>query len=492
MIRILGYLHTNLKVRSTVVIFCILFGFAACSNESIQTPIPVETEASPLDLTQESQQLDNSASTPGIQPLYHSLPMEIEPEDLKGVNLRFWHPWTQEVAVVIDSLVDQFNAENPYDIMVNTNPQGDRLYQNVIEGLRTGIFPDIAVGRNFQIQAWDDHREIVVDLNTYVFNPEWGLSTAEISDFYTPRWNQDIVKGKRLGIPAQTSAAVLFYNQSWARELGFEMPPTTTDEFKDQACAAAAHSVTSALSGDSAETGIGGWIISTDPATIMAWIMAFEGDGIDNNGDGYAFDTTEAEDAFAFIKGMFRSGCAWIPESRYSNNEFATRKGLFYSSDISAIPFQLSAFESYSSDDDWIPIAYPGKMGIPVINLYGTSFAILESTPEVQLASWLFIKWMTQPENQVPFIEASGYFPTRSSTMNLMEDYSQNNPQWTTVQDLLLYSEVEPNLGSWEIARWAIGDAAIELISPDFPSDHIPLLLKDLDALLDEIQNLNR
>jgi ABC-type glycerol-3-phosphate transport system substrate-binding protein len=220
--------------------------------------------------------------------------------------------------------------------------------------------------------------------------------------------------------------------------------------------------------------------------------MAFQSDVVHQSGEGYHFDTPEAEDAFAFIKGLFRSGCAWVPENPYANDDFAARKGLFYSSDITGIPFQLSANEASDGEDEWIPIPYPGEAGKPVINLYGSAYTILESTPEKQLAAWLFIKWMTQPENQVVFVKTSGYLPTRKSTMNLLDVFTRSNPQWSAAQDLIPYSEVEPSFGSWMVARWAIRDAAAELIRPDFPSDHIPLLLKDLNALLAEIHDQYR
>jgi ABC-type glycerol-3-phosphate transport system substrate-binding protein len=142
--------------------------------------------------------------------------------------------------------------------------------------------------------------------------------------------------------------------------------------------------------------------------------------------------------------------------------------------------------------DEWIAIPYPGVTTSPVINLYGPAFAILKSTPEKQLAAWLFIKWMTQPENQVPFIKASGYLPTRASTMDLMDGYARINPQWAAAQNLISHSRAEPRFGSWGVARWVISDAVLELIKPDFQSEHIPLLLKDLDAILAEIHIQNR
>jgi multiple sugar transport system substrate-binding protein len=481
-----------LKVRTIYFVIVILLGLSACSTGSVLTLTPVETGLESPGRIQESAEPERVKPTLGVQASFTPAPLEIDIRDLQAVDLQFWHLWTQEMESAIQSLVDQFNAENTYEIVVNASSHGDNLSQNLLEGIRTGTFPDIAVGRNFQIQTWDNYRDIIVDLNTYVYNPDWGLSPADIADFYTSRWDQEMFKGKRLGLPAQTSAVVLFYNQSWAQELGFNKPPVTPAEFKDQACSAAANSISTALSSESDTNGIGGWIASTDPAAVMAWMMAFQSDVVHQSGEGYRFDTPEAEDAFAFIKGLFRSGCAWIPGTPYANDEFAARKGLFYSSDITGIPFQLTAFEASDSEDEWIPIPYPGEAGEPVINHYGSAYTILESTPEKQLAAWLFIKWMTQPENQAVIVKTSGHLPTRVSAMNLLDEFARSHPQWSAAQDLLPYSKVEPSFASWMVARWAVSDAVTELVHPDFPSDHIPLLLEDLDALLAEIHDQYR
>jgi multiple sugar transport system substrate-binding protein len=36
------------------------------------------------------------------------------------------------------------------------------------------------------------------------------------------------------------------------------------------------------------------------------------------------------------------------------------------------------------------------------MNLYGASVAIPKTTPEQELAAWLFTKWMTEPEQPGP------------------------------------------------------------------------------------------
>jgi ABC-type glycerol-3-phosphate transport system substrate-binding protein len=484
--------HPNFRERFVFFFVLTLAFLTACSTGISQTVLTDETDDETTEMTQVSVLPGKATSTADPQPAITSVPLGIETDDLQGVAVQFWHPWTQEAAIVIESLVDQFNTVNPHGIVVTARGESGNLYQNVQEGIRTGKVPDVAVGLNYQIQSWDNNGNFISDLDVYVRDPVWGLTEAEIADFSHPRWDQDMFKGKRLGLPAQTSAAVLFYNRSWAQELGFDSPPNTPTEFKEQACAAAAVSINTALSVDGASSGIGGWIASTDPGSLMGWVLGFEENGVNESGDGYAFDTPGVGEAFAFIKSLFKSGCAWVPENRFPVEEFASRKGLFSSSDILSIPYQRSAFEVKGSVDEWVPIPYPGVDGKPAINLYGPTFAILKTTPEQQLATWLFIKWMTQPENQVLLSKATGYLPTRATAFDLMDDYARVRPQWEAAWNLTAYSRVEPGFGSWVVARWALSDAAAELISSEFSSERINPLLKELDALLAEIHIQSR
>lgn len=471
--------------KQLILLVLILMGLTSCAPNGVLTSEPVTPDASTSDSTQTPSFTETPTFQVTAEPTQNATSLGIDPDDLQGVTIQFWHPWTQDVAAAADLLVDQFNADNTYGIMVVAASHDSDLYQDVRAGINSGRMPNVTLGLSHQIQSWTHFRDIVLDLSPYVGDRIWGLSETEISDFHPEIWGQDVFNEVRLGLPVYRSATVLFYNRSWARELGFRAPPVSPDEFKEQACAAAA---ASAVNTENA----GGWIASIDPSTIMSWVLAFGGDGVNAAGDGYAFNTPEVLAAFEFIKGLFKSGCAWYPEDRYPNDKFATRKGLFLSSSISGIPYQEIAFESNEYLDEWVPIPYPSETSSPVIDLYGPAYAILESTPEEQLAAWLFIKWMTLPENQALIIEASGYFPSRISVTGLLSGYAGEHPQWAAALDLIPFSLVEPGFGSWGIGRWTLQDASAELILPGFTSQEIPLLLEELAAILAEIHAQNQ
>ena len=274
--------------------------------------------------------------------------------------------------------------------MVTAFSQGSDLYKNVRNAIGSPSSPDIVAGYNNQLQSWDNNGGSIIDLDEYVYDPNWGLDPTIETDFYPTIWEQDVTASKRLGLPFFRSTVVIFYNQSWAQELGFNSPPETPDELKEQACAAAA------ANNDST----GGWIATTDISTNMSWLFAFNGNLLHPSQERYQATTPENQAAFNFLHDLLDSGCAWTPGAYYPNQEFATRKGLFYPSSIAEIPYQINAFEEANNFDQWIVLPFPGSTKDPVINLYGSALAIFESSTEEQLASWLFIEWLLEPQNQ--------------------------------------------------------------------------------------------
>ena len=411
-------------------------------------------------------------------------PGGVTAEDLDGVEIEFWHVYDDEPGDALIALVDEFNATNEYGITVLQYDQGGHTdnVNNMNAAINTGDLPDIATGYINDFMTYDSAAGIIVDLMPYVNDPNFGMTAEEVADFYPGFWETDLAGGKRFGIPAQRSGGFLFWNKTWAEELGFTGPPTTPDEFRDQTCTASEANNTD---DDPDNDGTGGWFLHTNASTISSWIWAFGGE-LEPTADGYDFTTPEVEAAMTFLYNLYADECIWSPESRYPNAEFATRLGLFYTSSIAGVPYQISAFEDAANPDEWFPVPYPGVDGTPVINVYGPSFAVVAATPEEQLASWLFIKFWTTPENQQAWVEASTYYPTRASTVPLLAEFSADNPLWGDTLQYLAYGMVEPRLESWSAVRGAIEETIPLMFVEDFDPAMIPDLLVELDALADE------
>jgi multiple sugar transport system substrate-binding protein/sn-glycerol 3-phosphate transport system substrate-binding protein len=292
----------------------------------------------------------------------------------------------------------------------------------------------------------------LVDLNTFVNDPTWGFTEEEIADFYPAFWEQSVhpaFDNQRLGFPPNRSEEMLYYNQTWLEELGYDGPPTTPEEFAEIACAAAE------AKGD----GTGGYVLRDDASAVAAWTYAFGGDILNEEGTGYVLNGPATVEALTFLKQLYDDGCAYFFTEGYPESQLGARNAIFTQGSSSGIPFYEEAFATAATEagrepDVWGVTAIPHTTPDPVQNIYGGDVMIPFTTPEQELAAWIFVKWFTSPEIQAQWVAASGYFPTRSSTP--VDDYvatAVGGTQWKQALDLLPYGTYEPQLISYGPVR---------------------------------------
>ncbi len=220
----------------------------------------------------------------------------------------------------------EFNKTNEWGIAVRTTSQNNyaELYSNVTAALPGDQAPDVVVALPGYAVGWDA-TGAVLDLSSYVSDPSYGFGEPEVNDFPKVFWTQDVVEGKRLGVPAERGATFLLYDASWAKELGLAGAPQTSSAFRQQACRA--HQ-SMALDDDKTNDGQGGWLVSTDATTLLSWMMAFGGGPLE--GEGYHFLTPANLAALTFVKQLYDEGCAWtLPSTGDAPAAFAARKAVF-------------------------------------------------------------------------------------------------------------------------------------------------------------------
>ena len=172
------------------------------------------------------------------------------------------------------------------------------------------------------------------------------------------------------------------------------------DEFRQQACAANASFLKDA---DPKNDGYGGWIVDTDWQTTYSWLLAFGGGVADGSSYGLRTDPNLA--ALQFIKGLFDSHCAWLSTEPTPFDSFARRSALFISGDLAELPTEMESMKSLKNSDEWTVLPFPGPQASGLV-AYGPSYTVLKSTPEKQLAAWLFARWLLSPESQAQWVEA--------------------------------------------------------------------------------------
>lgn len=404
----------------------------------------------------------------------------VDPASLRGTSLQVWHAFAGESAGIFADQVALFNAVNEWGITVVPSGYGDylTLFEAMQAAIEAGETPQMVAALPEQALTWDASG-LVAELTPYIGDQAYGLNSGAEADFASIFWTRDEA-GARLGAPAQRSARFLFYNKTWAHELGFTAPPQTPDEFRQQACAANASFKADT---DIQNDGYGGWVVDTHWQTVYSWLLAFGG-GV-TEGASYRFRTDANQSALEFVKGLYDSNCAWLSTEEAPYQAFAGRRALFVSRDLAEVPAVALAMKNAGSADEWTLLPFPGTES-PVLVAYGPSYVVLQSTLEQQVAAWVFIRWLLSPENQSLWVEATDLLPLRASVLDMVGPYRAASPQWEAAVASLPLAQGTPALASWGRARFLLEDGMNFIFLVNLPVEQIPAALDEMQSMAEE------
>jgi ABC-type glycerol-3-phosphate transport system substrate-binding protein len=455
------------KILSLIFIASIILSACGSTPEATSTGEPSSPAESAM---QAATKTPKPVSTKGP-----ATRLGVGEEDLKGVEVRVWHPWYGVESSLFGNLVTEFNQKNEWGIKVVAESQVNftNLYETTTASLPTAEKPDMVIALPEHALEWDANG-IIADLTPYEQDPFYGIDSSDIPNVF---WNQDHVDGKRLGIPAQRTARFLLWNETWAGEIGFSSAPDAPDDFKQQACRAQQAMLKDAVPQNDF---MGGWYVDTEPMTAYAWLLAFEGGVLD--GSSYRFLTPNNIEALKFLRELSESLCAWQAVDIDPFKAFANREAMFVTASLEDLPDVARAFATANSTDDWKVISFPGANEDALV-VYGSSYVILKSTPQEQLAAWLFIKWMLENEQDARMVEATHLFPIRTSSVDLLGDYELTHPQWAQAIQLLPQGEIQPQLASWRQVKTVIGDGFTHMYRVNVPSGQVPAILAQMESI---------
>ena len=442
----------------TVMLLVLPMALACGATEE---PVPEPTEAPVVEPTE--AEVEEPTEEPAPEPCAPATEGALAGVDPRGQTVVWWHQHSGSREEGLAEMIAEFNDTNECGITVEATNQGgyNDIRDKMNAGIATGELPGLVVGYQND-QAFYALADGLADIDPYLNDPTWGLTAEEKADFFSTFLQQSVhpaFGNQRLGFPPNRSVEGIYYNLTWLQELGFDGPPSTPEEFRDMACAAAE------ANGD----GTGGYILRDDASGMAAWTFAFGGNVLSEDGTDYVYNGQATVDAMTFIKGMLDDGCAYFFTEGYPNPELAGRRAIFTQGSSSGLPFYASdiatvAEEKGTEPDEWGFTAIPHTTAEPTINIYGGDVMIPATTPETQLAAWIFVKWLTLPENQAQWVRISNYFPTRASTADFLGDYISENPQWGDAFNLLQYGVFEPQLISYQGVRDAAQQAFNEIM----------------------------
>jgi len=337
----------------------------------------------------------------------------LEDLDPSGQEVVYWYQHTGSREELMLAMIDEFNRTNEFGITVVGETQGgyNDLYQKIIAGIPAKQLPTMAVAYQNQAATYAG-QEVLVEQDPYVYSPKWGYSQKELDDFFPIALGADYLPqfDGRFGWPPYKSMEIMYYNEDWLTELGYDGPPETWEEFEEMACKASENP----FSGATGDGDPMGYVYSIDASRFATFVFSRGGDIIGKDGQSYIFGEPAGVETLTFWQSLTEKGCAAQATERYGDQtDFGNGMSLFTVSSISGLPYYGKAVDE-GAGFTW-SVNPPPHTGDPRMNIYGASQSIFVSAPDEQLAAWVFIKWMSEAEQQAQWASSTGYFPTRQS-----------------------------------------------------------------------------
>ena len=398
---------------------------------------------------------------------------DYESIDPSGQTVVYWHQYSDDSsqAETMSALIEDFNSSNEYGITVEAIHQGS--YSPIQDLMNTAILagelPNLVAGYANAIAGWANEG-VVVDINQLLNSPQWGIPADEQANL-----NFDLLDvnqldfapfyGMRVAWANQNSLNVFYTNLDIVEALGFERrPPETLAEFEEISCAAGASEMYQ------------GYPMDTGTSHFESFVAAHGGAIFDSDSGAYIFESDEVAATLETFTRMLENNCAYLFAERYQNTgDFSVGITPFAAGSSAGIPFVTWDAATAEMTDDWVVSGFPGADGVgPTLQLFVPSQAILTATPEQEVATWLFVKFLAGAEAQLAWSGATGYFSIRNDIEVTEDDFTEPRMpyhRFVEVQGILADESVSiyssPGLPSYSAVRGLVPNVIAEVVSGD-------------------------
>lgn len=355
------------------------------------------------------------------------------------VEITFWHAMGGVNGEAITKMVEDFNTQYEGQIHVNTEYQGgyDDAFAKIqaagINALPCDIMQVYDIGTRFMIDSgWVKPMQEFIDAEGF----DASVIEPNIAAYYT-------VDGTLYSMPFNSSTPILYYNKTAFAAAGLdpEQPPKNFDEIYEMA-------QTIASSG-AAKYGFGmgnyGWFFEQ-------WTGKMGKNYVNNNngrGEAYAtaveFDSNGAGHDILSVWKKF-VGDPETAVAPYLNQGNDDAKQAFINGDIAITLESTAALKTLLTnvgDTFEIGVGYFPNINaddVGGVSVGGGSLWAFATGDEArEAATWEFVKFMTNPEEQAFWNAQTGYFPVNvlAQETETFKANVENYPQFQVALDQL-------------------------------------------------------
>lgn len=396
----------------------------------------------------------------------------------EGQELVLWHSFEGELHDALLMQIDEFNATNPWRIVVVPEFHGDtsQLGAELQAAVEAGTAPDLVVRDPSDVWALGD---AVAPIQAYVDDNRFGLTPDDLQDIYPAML--DMARNPQdkelISFPLGGEGVVLVYNVDWLARQNYFTPPTSWPLFKE-VCEATTHDTT----GDNRVDVYGfGFDPRADFAT--AWLNSRGGSILSEDGARTTFNSDEGVRTLATLQETARSGC-FLSSGEGSIRDFARGKVAMIFAQTTQLPEILEAVQARGGFR-WNVSPVPYGRRDPTLTIGGPSWVMLKSTPAKQLATWLFIRWFAETPQAVRWSQLTGLLPLRQSAGVGLANEFATNAGLKVAFDLLSVARAQPDVPQWA----AIAELLVHAVNASVEGNDPARLLNEAAQAADNLLN---
>ncbi len=371
---------------------------------------------------------------------------EMAEEEMEVVTLEFWHAMSGNLGELVDELVARFN-DSQDAIVVNATFQGsyDDTYQALLAAFETGTEPNITQNFDLASQTMIDTGRLLPAWQMMEGDPDFdpGIIVPAVRDYYSD-------ENGMVALAFNSSTPLLYFNADLFEELGLEPlhDSLSFSEFKAlceeiQASGAIEYCFTH---------GQVGWYFEQILAN-SGGLYFNENNGRTGRPTEVIFNDEKGVEVFTFLTDVILEGYTPNLGSTWSETDSTFTTGqaaieIDSTSDVAII--ENSEFEVGTA---FIPHADSSDRNGVIIG--GAALWLIDSGDDaINQAAWEFMKFMTQPEQQITWHTGSGYFPVRTDVQDDPEliAFWDENPNFRTAFEQLETTETTLDDGSTNYA----------------------------------------
>ncbi len=392
-----------------------------CGNTQVRrTEIPTEAPEIP-------EPSEKPSEEPSEEPLEKptekvtEAPSELPTEAPIGYNgenvtVTFYHTMNIMYQQVLDKYIAEFNKIYP-------NIHIEHMQVGGYDEVRDSVFSELAVGGGPSIAyCYPDHVAQynlingTLPLDRFIESAEYGLTDAQISDFFEVFYNEGRVYGDgcMYSLPMAKSTEVLYYNKTFFEANGLSVPTTWT-EFEAVCAKIKEIDPTCIPLGYDSE---GNWFVTLCEQFGSSYTSA--------DGEHYLFDNETNREFMKTLREWYDKGyittkeiCQSYTSSLFTNTDKNSTKCYMSIASTGGAVHQFP-YQSYDG-------TYPFEVGMaPIPTVEGGDAKAISQGPSLCMfegesaaettATWLFMKFLTtNAEFQAEYSMTSGYLPAIKS-----------------------------------------------------------------------------